>query len=580
MASPGRSLVVLAAGLTCLLAGESLASGQGAGGQAVQRELRDQQARFERVRRNHLPWAWRGGSGSCDERIGRFCLSHGAGDSDWEPEPEHPRVTEARDALIDGLAAGAALLPDDEWIAGQRVRYLVEARRHDDAIAAADACRAVLWWCRSLAGFALHYAGRPAGADSAFSSAIVAMPDAERAAWTDLSPLLDNCAHRHYRRLTPAQRASFESRFWRLADPLHTRPGNETRGEHLSRHVWDRLQDRAASAEGISWGDDLREIVIRYGWPQGWERIRGDAWGAGPPAMVSHYAGSDRDLLPPCEVVRDENILAGEWDQEPPAPRTGYAIPMPDSVVKWIDGVAYQLAVFRRGDSSVVVAAYQIPEDSLRADARVQAEIRLLTPDLDEAAHASFEQGGHSDFVSVSAPQGPLLVTIEALALEARRAARIRYGIDVARVDRGLIGISDLLLLETPDQLPDSLPSAAPRARRSTMVRPGERVGVYWEMYGLTARRDDEITLSLRLVEQEVSWIRGVGRRLGLVDRTPAALVIWRETPATAPVISRSVAITIPDTVRPGSYALELSVTAPGREPLTIRRPVTVEPSP
>lgn len=538
-------------------------------------EVRSQQQRFERVRRNHLPWTRARGGGSCDERIGRFCLSHGSGDIDWEPEPEHPRVAAARDELLAALGAAAAEFPGSGWVAGQRVRYLVEAGRHEDAVRAARDCRAAAWWCGALTGFALHYAGLPAAADSSFGSALDRMPEAERRRWTDLSPLLDDCAIRHYRRLPEPARPAFEERFWRLADPFAALPGNETRSEHLARHVWDGLQDRAASTEGLSWADDLREILLRYGWPRGWERVRPDR-GLGPASMVSHYAGSDRDLLPPCEVLRDEDLTAGEWDLEPAQPRTGYAIPMPDSAIEWVGGVEFQVATFRRGDSARVVAAYEIPTDSVRADAAVEAAVALLTPGLDDAGIAPFPRGGHSDAVAVPAPQGPLLLSIEMIAREARRAARVRYGIGVARAAPGLIGISDLLLLRSAEPLPGSLDDAVPVARRSTRVAPGERVGVYWEIYGLTATDGRDLALALRIVEVEGGWIRGVGRAIGLVDDTPPVLVRWREAPGAREVFPRSVAVTIPPEIRAGRYALELTVTAAGREPLTIRRLISV----
>lgn len=539
-------------------------------------EVRAQQQRFERVRRNHLPWTRGRDGGGCDERIGRFCLSHGSGDADWEPEPEHPRVVAARDELLQALGAAAARFPGSGWVAGQRVRYLVEAGRHEDAVRAAGDCDAAVWWCAALTGFAMHYAGMPADADSAFSSALAVMPEPELLRWTDLSPLLDDCAIRHYRRLPDAARHAFEDRFWRLADPFATLPGNETRSEHLARHVWDGLQERAASTEGLSWADDLREILLRYGWPRGWERVRPDSWALGPASMVSHYAGSDRDLLPPCEVVRDGNLTAGEWDLEPAQPRTGYAIPMPDSVIEWVGGVDFQVATFRRGDSARVVAAYEIPTDSLRADASVAAAVALLTPGLEDAGITSFPRGGHSDVLAVPAPQGPMLLTIEMLAVEARRAARVRYGIDVARAAPGLIGISDLLLLSSTELLPESLEDAVRSARRSTRVAPGERVGVYWEIYGLTAPDGDDLALALRVVRADGGWLRGIGRAIGLVDDAPPVLVRWREAPGARDVFARAVAVTIPPEIRPGRYALELTVTAAGREPLTIRRLISV----
>src|SRR6266545_4338972 len=97
------------------------------------------------------------------------------------PAPEEPRrIGEARDRVVHQLDSAAALLPGDEWIAGQRVRYIVEAGRTADAIAAAHACRAAAWWCEALAGFALHAAGDFAGADTAYRAALSDMPREER----------------------------------------------------------------------------------------------------------------------------------------------------------------------------------------------------------------------------------------------------------------------------------------------------------------------------------------------------------------------------------------------------------------
>src|SRR5690606_17608244 len=113
---------------------------------------RSSQAAFERLRRNRLPETWSSGGGHCDERIGRFCLTFGPGRANWSPPPEDEEVVEARDTLIAGLGWVAGLVPGDTWIAGQRVRYLVEARRFDEAVAAAAECRAAAWWCAALAG--------------------------------------------------------------------------------------------------------------------------------------------------------------------------------------------------------------------------------------------------------------------------------------------------------------------------------------------------------------------------------------------------------------------------------------------
>ncbi|HUE95067.1 MAG TPA: hypothetical protein VMN39_00315, partial [Longimicrobiaceae bacterium] len=324
---------------------------------------RSDQSQFERLRRNNLPEVWGRGSSRCDERIGRFCLTHSRGRDAWVAPPEAEAVISARLALVDGLGRVAELMPGDGWIAGQRVRYLVEARRFDQALTAARECRAERSWCSALAGFAFHYAAQPLEADSAFATALAAMDEEERQTWLDLTQILDHRTVRTYRRMDDQAQAAFERRFWHLADPLLTRPGNELLAEHLARHVWDQLQFRAQSPDGISWGYDLREILLRYGWPSGYERVRD--WGtnlaAGPPSLISHYGGAPQDLLPPRESLLDETGTSGTWDIEDPRSRTGYSLPFADSVARWFHPLAHQVAVFRRGGEALVVAGYELP---------------------------------------------------------------------------------------------------------------------------------------------------------------------------------------------------------------------------
>lgn len=541
------------------------------------REARGAQAQFERVRRNHLPWAWGGGSGSCDERIGRFCLTYDTGGPDWTPPPEAQEVTAARARLIEQLDEVARLLPGESWVAGQRVRYLVESRRLDEARRAAGECRAEGWWCAALAGYVHHRAGEPQRADSAFSDAIRRMPDEERRRWTDLSYLLDGGAYRDFRRLDPPERERFAERFWRLADPLFMRPGNELRSEHFARNVMDQFQDRARSAEGISWGDDLRQILLRYGWPVGWERIRERPGSLDPPSLLSHYASTDRELVPPLEVLRGG--IGAEWDVENPRARTGYSVPLPDSAARWFRRLDHQLAVFRRGDSALVLAAYQLPPDSLPPATPVDAALALVSTGDGPWQVTRFAAGGTRDVLVTVAPADSLLVSLEVLAERAYRAGRARYGLVIPRRAPGLIAASDLLLLREPEPLPDSLAAAVAAARGSVRVRPGERLGVYWEIYGLESAPALPVSMSLRLLDQRAGWLRRLARRAGLVAQTAPIRLRWQEQPTPEPHVSRSMTIQIP-AVEPGAYTLELTVELPGREPLSVRRQVEVSAEP
>src|SRR5207245_2178558 len=135
------------------------------------RAARRAQATFESIRQQHLPYGSGHPSGPCDLRIGRFCYWYDEGDRE-HAESEPGSIREARTTLLGALGDAGAHLPGDAWIAGQRIRYLVEAGRVRAAVAAARECRTEGWWCAALLGLALHAAADFAGADSAFAAAL------------------------------------------------------------------------------------------------------------------------------------------------------------------------------------------------------------------------------------------------------------------------------------------------------------------------------------------------------------------------------------------------------------------------
>ncbi len=55
----------------------------------LRKQARNAQAAFERVRRRRMPFTRRYVPRSCDERIGRICVTHD-GDDDWTPVPDPP----------------------------------------------------------------------------------------------------------------------------------------------------------------------------------------------------------------------------------------------------------------------------------------------------------------------------------------------------------------------------------------------------------------------------------------------------------------------------------------------------------
>jgi hypothetical protein len=550
----------------------------------ILREARAEQSRFERIRRNNLPWTHSRGGG-CDprwgdERIGRFCLMHGDDGDDYEPPPEEPVVVEARARLLSRLGQASEIVPWDGWIAGQRVRYLLESGDAESAAITAHRCAAAEWWCAALTGYVHHYSGDAVRADSAYGEALRLIPDSERERWLDLSTILEGRSLRAYSRLTDAEKTEFHDRFWNLSRLLFSRPGNDLRSEHLSRNVLDILQDRAQSTDGIRWGEDLREILLRYGWPRGWERVRETRLTAtgGPPSMISYYSNSRTQVIPPYEVLfpaDGSGVSLGTWDIESSRPRTGYGLALPLETARWIRKIDTQFAVFRRPDHAMVVAAYEVPADSLPdAITPLQAALAIVRESGDPEV-TEFPTRGFADAVLTRADPGPAILSLELLSLDAARAARARHGIEIPVLDPGSLALSDLLLLRDADALPDSLADAAALARGSDRVRPGERLAVYWEIYGLPDEEMQALSVSLRLVDRRGGWLRRAAERVGVIREAAPVRLRWREQATSAGFVTRSMSIQIP-AVSPGVYVLELTVERPGEPPVTAERDIEV----
>jgi hypothetical protein len=515
--------------------------------------------------------------------IGRFCLTYGDDDvEEWTPPEEEPeRIVRSRDRLLDELDRVAGIIPGDQWVVGQRVRYLVEAERFGAARSAARACRAESWWCDALLAFAAHHEGDSAAADSAYSSTLATMPEELQREWTDLTIILDGPARRLYRSLSGPERTEFEDRFWRLANPLLGTPGNDVRSEHLSRNVFVQFQDRAESTENLSWGDDLREILVRFGSPSGWERVRPAVAGLGGdgPSLLSHYPDGDLDLLPPAEILSSLNPAAGVWDTDDRRARASYPLPRAGERLRWFVPFEHQVAIFRDRDSALVVAAYDLPADSLSEGATVDASLVYQASIDATPVRVHRPAAGTRSVLAISTPQAPLLVSLEAVADEERWAGRARFGVDVPRLLPGLLAASDLLIVDVAgDSLPEARAEAISLARGSLRVSPGEKIGVYWELYGLTLPRSEVLNVSLRLVDSDAGWLRRMAERIGVVQQVQPIRLVWGEEAGAAETVRRSLAIQIPDDLSPGEYSLELSVAAPGREPLVSRRTLQVTP--
>jgi hypothetical protein len=558
----------------------------------VLRSARSAQARFEAFRIDHLPRS-RGGSyaGPCDETIGRFCFRFGHDeDDDGTPPPEPPTIAPERARLVATLDSLHRLSPGDPWISGQLVRYLVESAKPADAVAAARSCRSAPWWCGALTGYALHADRQYAAADSAFDAALAAMPGEQRCDWTDLSLVLDRL-RADYRRLSCAQRAPLERRIWWLADPLYLVPGNERRTEHYARRVMNALQDGARSAYHDRWGPDLDEVVIRYGWPVAWERNELSSLGMPEVHVTSYYATHGRQFLPPAAFVDQPNtIRPGEWDLDPDRPVSDYA---PAYAARFHD-LPHQVAVFRRGDSIVVVAGYDVrtstdprgrapkstrERELQRKVTRVEAALVLATDENAEPIIVRGSSRGPDGVMTAIAPAQSALLSLETLdTADSVHAARVRYWLPVTPLGDAVAVSDPLLLRGAPgDSLHPALADLLPLVRPVARARRGERVPVFWETYGLD-RTVQAYRVTLTVTQAGQSWLRRAVEWAGLARHDPRYVAVsWEEPPSALPVTPRAITISMPD-ASPGTYLLEIAVALPGNTVARSSREITILP--
>jgi len=536
---------------------------------AVLKAARGAQAAFESTRRLSLPERPGGWSGICGQRIGRICYWYEGDDNDSAP-PEPARIREARARLLATLEEAGAALPGDEWIAGQRVRYLLEDSQPGPAARVAEQCRAVAWWCEALAGLVRHVTGDFAAADSTFAVALADMPADERCRWSDLSPLLEGELAERYRRLDCDGRSGFEARWWWLAQPLYSLTGNDRRTEHFARVVMARIHEGRRTPFGY-WADDLRDLMLRYGWPTWWTRdpavsplIESEPRITGhDPSPAFHFTPAARALDDPANARPDD------WSLDTPQARERYA----PSYAASFTYLEHQEALFRRGDSCLVVAAPDLSGDTLFAQRAVRVALALAA---DERTLVTARDSGVATrprAVVAAAPCRPFVLSLEAVAPRDRHVARARYGVTPRRRTLAHPAISDLLLFDPPpDSLPATLDAVLPCAHGSTRVPTDRKLGVFWEVYGVDPA-GGAVAVSLTLARQGTGLLRRV---LGLGRPRHEVRLEWQDVTQDSAVAPRALAIDLAG-LTPGRYVIEVNVTPPGARTLATRREIRIE---
>ncbi|MFQ5550443.1 MAG: hypothetical protein ACE5FJ_04305 [Gemmatimonadales bacterium] len=527
------------------------------------------QRSFEQLRIARLPTTFYRSGAGCDETIGRFCYWDEE-DEDWEPGPEHEDVRAARDSLIAVLMRALAVDSTNLWATGQLTRYQLETGEPATALASLGDCGAAAWWCMSLRGLIHSRLAETEAAETAFDSALAAMPAGQRCDWRDISHLVRDDLLDLYRSMSCSRRDTLETVFWWLADPFYLQPGNDRRVEHFARRVRNALVRDAASTYGPRWRPDVEELLVRFGWPVGWERNRGTP---GQLSITSHHEPTARTFVPPQAALLDDiGKLAEEmWPIEV---RLGPSRHIPPYTRRMVE-LPHQVGIFRRGDSLLAVAAYQLP-DSLSA---VPLHAALVTATGGRASeHMTYraESGVRGDFMSMSEAKS-MVISLEVLARDATFGARTRYGIAPPSLNSAGVGASDIIVFEVrEDRIPENLDEAQFLMLGDLNIPRNAALGLYWELYGLVSA-SDSVATSISIERTDRGLLRGLFEAIGLAGRRgPEVSLEWQNASGeTTRVFPRAVIVDLND-IDDGNYVIRLTVGTATGESVVVERRITI----
>jgi hypothetical protein len=513
-----------------------------------QGRARSAQASFERSRRALLPVGSSGG-GRCDVHLGRYCWWYD--DSQPTFPPESGTLTKRRNDLLAELDTLGARYPGSDWIAAMRVHYRVDGHNAVAADSVARDCHATSWFCAALLGYAAHARGDERTADSAFSAAVVQMPLEVACGWRNIAPLLSGDDRDAYEHRNCEERVPMEQRYWLLGRPELATPYNEWMNEFNTRRVLVWLGERAATPHLLRWADDAAELVLRYGWPTAWSRAATSGQLGEDVGIIGHDPSPSFAFAPDHWLVDSLRTTSSDaWDMVSHQAESRYAPPR----VRRVAGAVMQVARFRRGDSTLVVAAYAATDDSL-AERRSTFGVAADDGTIFVSSADSAAVGRSRVLVKGDA----YLVGVDIGDTARHTLARTRVTLTSPR-DTNRLRLSDLLVYRAGDAPAGSLDSALAHAVPGDTVTRDRQVGFFWETYGI-APDGESIDLSLSVERVDHSWIRSARQRMKLTPVDTPIRIRWTDArPSAESGAGHAVGLDLGN-LDPGRYRVTLTLT-------------------
>jgi hypothetical protein len=268
--------------------------------------------------------------------------------------------------------------------------------------------------------------------------------------------------------------------------------------------------------------------------------------------------------IPPAFVLNNPAASdSADWRLQLPPVIGRYAPPY----AKIFKPLEHQKAMFRRGDSALIVVAYDTKGDADFANTPLEAAVTVSPGDAPRGfqARASNTPAG---YLTVTAPWGPLIMSAEVAAPAHAAVARARYGIRPPYAVGARVSLSDLLFYTPYGEFPKNATEAIPHALPTERVHANDKLGVFWEAYN-TDPAGEKMQISLRVVPENGDQRPGgnfLGRALGLGGReiVPVSITVQDMSAFGASVSPRALEVDI-STLPRGAYVVHLEVEVAGQ---------------
>jgi hypothetical protein len=264
------------------------------------------------------------------------------------------------------------------------------------------------------------------------------------------------------------------------------------------------------------------------------------------------------------------------WRLQLPPVMARYAPPYAKSLVP----LEHQKAVFKRGDSAIVVVAYDTKGTKSVDGAKLRAGLVVTRAEDVPREFVTVRDSAPSyGVLMVKAPWAPLLMSAEVSAPERNAVARARYGVGPMRGAAQRVVLSDLLFYKSYGSFPASVEEVAPHALPTERVNPKEKLGVYWEAYG-TNPGGEKIKVSLIVAREEAEAEGGFFSRLGRTlrisrDRAPVSVGVDDISARGLSTSSRAIELDI-STLTKGAYIVQLEIEVAGQPSLRAEHRIEV----